>query len=52
MNWHFGVYNLYNQDNPLYYRLGRDPDDFFKRQFVQVTILPVFPTISLTLKVK
>jgi outer membrane receptor for ferrienterochelin and colicin len=52
MNWHFGVYNLYNQDNPLYYRLGRDPDDFFKRQFVQVTILPVFPTISLTLKVE
>ena len=48
--WHLGVYNLYNRSNPLYYRLGRDPDDFLKRRFVQVTILPIFPTLSFTLK--
>lgn len=47
---HFGFYNIYDRENPLYYRLGRDPDDFFKLRFFQVTILPLFPNFSYTLK--
>lgn len=47
---HIGVYNLYNKANPLYYRLGRDPDDFFRKRFVKVSVLPVFPNLSYTFK--
>ncbi len=42
----FGVYNIYNKKNPLYYRLGRDPDNPSKRSYLQASIFPIFPFLS------
>lgn len=45
----FGIYNVYNQQNPLYYRLSRGDElnqSQRSRQFVQVSLLPVTPYVS------
>jgi outer membrane receptor for ferrienterochelin and colicin len=43
-----GVYNLYNQKNPLYYRLREKPNANGEKEFVQVTLLPITPSVSYT----
>lgn len=41
-----GVYNAYNNLNPIYYRLRRNPFDRGELQFVSVSLLPVTPSIN------
>lgn len=45
---HFGVTNIYNRYNPLYYRLDRDPLDVDTRRYVQVALIPILPSLSYT----
>lgn len=47
-----GLTNLYNRKNPLYVTI-RDkfqPNGELKREFVQVSLLPIFPTLRYVLK--
>ncbi|MFK7809408.1 MAG: TonB-dependent receptor [Saprospiraceae bacterium] len=44
--FNFGIYNLYGRMNPVYYRVGRDPDDFTKNQFIQATLFQFLPYFS------
>ncbi len=47
-----GVSNIYNRKNPLYITI-RDkfqPNGEVKREFVQVSLLPIFPTLRYVLK--
>ncbi len=46
----FGVYNVYNRKNPLYYRLREKTDGSGEKEFVQVTLLPITPSLSYTLR--
>ncbi len=46
----FGVYNLYNHKNPLYYRLKEKPDGSGEKEFVQVTLLPITPSLSYSIQ--
>lgn len=46
----FGVYNVYNRKNPLYYRLRDKTDGSGEKEFVQVTLLPITPSLSYTLR--
>ncbi|MTB51357.1 carboxypeptidase-like regulatory domain-containing protein [Lewinella sp. W8] len=51
----FGVYNLYNRKNPIYYDIrtqyySRDGTILPNRNFVQVYIAPMLPTFSYQLK--
>lgn len=46
----FGVYNVYNRKNPLYYRIREKTDGSGEKEFVQVTLLPITPSLSYTLK--
>lgn len=45
-NLQIGVYNIYNNVNPIYYRLRRNPSDRSKLQFVSVSLLPITPSIN------
>ena len=45
-----GVYNIYNRKNPLYYRLKEKADGSGEREFVQVTLLPILPSLSYSVK--
>lgn len=45
-----GVYNVYNRKNPLYYRLRDKKDGSGEKEFVQVTLLPISPSLSYTLQ--
>lgn len=42
----FGLYNAYNRKNPLYYRLKDKVDQPGEKEFVQVTLLPILPSLS------
>ncbi len=49
----FGIYNVYNRQNPLYYRLSRDNRDPFRpreSRYLQATILPILPYISYSIQ--
>lgn len=46
----FGVYNLYNRKNPLYYRLRDKSRGSGEKEFVQVTLLPITPSLSYSLQ--
>ncbi len=41
-----GVYNVYNNLNPIYYRLRRNPINRSQLQFVSVSLLPITPSIN------
>jgi len=41
-----GIYNVYNNTNPIYYRLRRNPLDRTRIQFVSVSLLPITPSIN------
>ena len=41
-----GVYNAYNRKNPLFYRLKEKNDGSGEREFTQVSLLPIVPSIS------
>lgn len=44
-----GAYNVYNRNNPLYYRLARD--NFLQPSgFVQVSLIPFLPSLRYTVK--
>jgi len=47
---HIGIYNVYNSINPIYYRLRRNPQDRSKIQFVSVSLLPITPSISYSVR--
>ncbi len=40
-----GLYNAYNRKNPLYYRLKEKVDQPGEKEFVQVTLLPILPSL-------
>ena len=44
-----GVANAYNRKNPLYYRLTEKRDGSGERAFVQVSLLPILPSLSYSL---
>ena len=46
----FGIYNVYNRKNPLYYRLRDKQDGSGEKEFVQVTLLPITPSLSYTIR--
>ena len=46
----FGIYNVTNAQNPLYYRLSRDPSEIRKRTYVQATLLPFVPYFSYNIR--
>lgn len=41
-----GLYNAYNRKNPLYYRLKDKTDQPGEKEFVQVTLLPILPSMN------
>ncbi len=41
-----GIYNVYNRKNPIYYRVGRDPEDFNKKRYLQATLFHFIPYFS------
>jgi outer membrane receptor for ferrienterochelin and colicin len=41
-----GIYNVYSRKNPVYYRIGRDPDDFDKKTYIQATLFQILPYFS------
>ena len=45
-----GVYNVYNRRNPLYYRLREKADGSGEREFVSVTLLPITPSLSYSVR--
>ena len=45
-----GVYNVYNRQNTLYYRLGRNPDNPSEPAFLRATLAPILPYINYTIK--
>lgn len=47
-----GAYNVYNKRNPLYYafRNNPQPDNLYNKEFVQVKLLPIIPSVSYTVK--
>ena len=45
-NLQIGIYNVYNNLNPIYYRLRRNPLDRSELQFVSVSLLPITPSIN------
>ncbi len=47
----FGVYNIYNRRNPLYRRLGRNPNDPSQRTLLEANIFPIFPFFSYNVKI-
>jgi len=46
----FGIYNVYNRKNPLYYRLRDKQDGSGEKEFVRVTLLPITPSLSYTVR--
>ena len=46
----FGIYNVYNRKNPLYYRLRDKNDGSGEREFVRVTLLPFTPSFNYTVR--
>jgi len=44
-----GVANAYNRKNPLYYRLKEKRDGSGEKEFVQVSLLPILPSLSYNL---
>ena len=46
----FGIYNVTNAQNPLYYRLSRDPSEIRRRTYVQATLLPFIPYFSYNIR--
>lgn len=46
----FGIYNLYNRKNALYYRLGRNPDKPSEPAFLKASLVPVLPYLHYTIK--
>jgi len=44
-----GVANAYNRKNPLYYRLKEKRDGSGEKEFVQVSLLPILPSLSYSL---
>ncbi len=46
----FGIYNVYNRKNPLYYRLRDKQDGSGEKEFVRVTLLPITPSLSYTIQ--
>ena len=45
-----GVYNIYNRKNPLYFRLRNIPNTNGEKEFVQVTLLPITPSLSYSVR--
>jgi len=45
-----GVANAYNRKNPLYYRLKEKRDGSGEKEFVQVSLLPILPSLSYSLR--
>jgi hypothetical protein len=41
-----GVYNVYSRKNPVFYRIGRNPDDFNKKSYIQATLFQILPYFS------
>ncbi len=41
-----GLYNAYNRKNPLYYRLKDKVGQPGEKEFVQVTLLPILPSLN------
>ena len=46
----FGIYNVYNRKNPLYYRLGRNPDKPSESTILRATLVPIMPYFSYNIK--
>ncbi len=45
----FGIYNLLNRSNPLYYFFRRQDDNILKFEKKQISLLPILPSISYSL---
>ena len=41
-----GVYNAYNRQNPLFFRLREKNDGSGEKEFTQVSLLPIMPSLS------
>ncbi len=46
----FGVYNVYNRKNPLYYRVGRNPDKPSESTVLRATLVPIMPYLNYKIK--
>jgi outer membrane receptor for ferrienterochelin and colicin len=44
--FNIGIYNTYSRKNPVYYRIGRDPDDLNKNRYIQATLFQILPYFS------
>lgn len=49
---HVGVYNVYNQRQPLYFAVRNNPteENLFNREVVTVEVLPIIPALSYEIK--
>ena len=47
--WNFGVYNLYNRNNPYFVTTGRD-NETGQRVFRQFSLFPMIPSVSYQFK--
>ena len=47
-----GAYNVYNRFNPIYYRVGKSPDDNgeYTLKYLKVALLPTVPTLRYRLQ--
>lgn len=45
-----GVYNVYNKKNPYFYFLSVENDDVLSFQAKQITVFPILPNISYTIR--
>lgn len=50
----FGFYNLYNRKNPLYFTLqdSFNDENQLSTEIIQVSLLPIFPTLRYTLELR
>lgn len=46
----FGIYNLYNRKNALYYRPGQNPDNPSEETYLKASLIPIMPYINYSLK--
>ncbi|HYG53500.1 MAG TPA: carboxypeptidase-like regulatory domain-containing protein [Flavobacteriales bacterium] len=46
----FSVYNVYNRKNPFYYYIGQSEKNPNKRVLKQVSLFPIIPSVSWTVK--
>jgi len=47
--WNFSIYNIYNRQNPFYITTGTDSKG--NRAFVQVSLLPLLPSVSYKIEI-